>query len=55
MLLAWRDINGNGEANVGVLVLLQRHVFGISIITDTDSVTHSDLYPPSSGDEALAV
>ena len=49
------DINGNGQINAGDLVLMQRHVLGASVITDPDSITRGDLYPPGAGDGQLTV
>lgn len=48
------DVNGNGAINAGDLVLMQRHVMGISAL-DTDSITRGDLYPAGTGDGVLTV
>lgn len=48
------DVNGSGEVNTADMLLMQRHVLGITTL-DTSSIARGDLYPASGGDGALTI
>ena len=48
------DINGDGVVNAGDLVLLTRHVLGLTTLT-VEQVVRGDLYPAGTGDGVLTV
>lgn len=48
------DLNLDGRINAADMLLVQRHVLGIALLTP-DQIAHGDLYPPVSGDGVINV
>lgn len=48
------DINNDGVINVVDLLLMQRHIFGLSLL-EIPSMARGDLYPVGSGDDVLNI
>lgn len=46
------DLNGDGQVNAGDLLLAQRHVLGISLLSQPQ-IDRGDLYPPGAADGVL--